>query len=114
MFPKFSIRQMLVVMIVIGVISACMAGASRGNRVAFGLSIAIIGSILPFAVFAVVHWFSFALASVLELVFKQHVEPVKKTTGDVSLALEQGVDSPEREIKPEFVEHSEPAGPGDA
>lgn len=62
MIPKFSIRQLLLMMIAVGVISACMAGASRGNRVAFGLSVAIIGTILPLAIFAVVHWFSFLLA----------------------------------------------------
>ncbi len=62
MIPKFSIRQMLLLMIAIGVIAACMAGAARGNKIAFGLSVAIVGSILPMLVMAVVHWFSLGIA----------------------------------------------------
>ena len=81
MIPKFSIRQMLLMMIAIGVISACMAGASRGSSVAFGLSVAIVGTILPFAVYAVVHWFSFSVASIPVLLkaFKQEQEKYSKT-----------------------------------
>lgn len=64
MIPKFSIRQLLLMMIAVGVISACMAGASRGNRVAFGLSVAIIGTIVPLTVYALVHWVGFLLATI--------------------------------------------------
>jgi hypothetical protein len=67
MIPKFSIRQMLLLMIAIGIVAACMAGAARGNRIAFGLSVAIIGSILPFVVMAIVQWFSFAMALISTL-----------------------------------------------
>ncbi len=62
MIPKFSIRQLLLAMIAIGMVSACMAGASRGNRVAFALSVAIFSTAIPFVAYAIVHWFAFGLA----------------------------------------------------
>jgi len=89
---------MLLMMIAIGVISACMAGASRGNRIAFGLSVAIIGTVLPFAVFTLVHWFSFALAS-LPLSINRVNQLNYSTPG--SLPVNDHVDdSPETDVVP--------------
>lgn len=68
MIPKFSIRQLLWLMVAIGVFSLCMSSAARGNRVAFGISVAVIGSVVPLAVYAIVHWASFAIASFLRLI----------------------------------------------
>jgi hypothetical protein len=86
MIPKFSIRQLLLMMIAVGVVSACMAGASRGNRIAFGLSVAIIGTILPFAVFSLVHWFSFALASIRQSVIDFHRNTANHSASNSTLA----------------------------
>ena len=67
MIPKFSIRQLLWLMVAIGLFSLCMSSAARGNRVSFGISVAVIGSILPLTAYAVVHWASFAIASITRL-----------------------------------------------
>jgi hypothetical protein len=67
MIPKFSIRQMLILMVAVGVIATFMAGAYRENRIAFGLSVAIFGNILLFVVLAVVHWFAFGVATIWAL-----------------------------------------------
>lgn len=62
MMPKFSIRQLLLAMIGIALISLCMSLAYRGNRPALGLSVAIVGSFLPILVYALVHWLAIAVA----------------------------------------------------
>ncbi|MFK7767471.1 MAG: hypothetical protein AB8B55_09645 [Mariniblastus sp.] len=69
MIPKFTIRQMLFAMIAVGLISAFMAGASRGNRSAFALSVATFATVIPFLIYAVVHWSAFAVARVSEVFF---------------------------------------------
>jgi hypothetical protein len=58
---------MLMLMVAVGVIATCMAGAYRGNRIAFGLSVAIVGNILPLMVLAAVHWFAFGVAAISAL-----------------------------------------------
>lgn len=62
LIPKFSIRQMLQAMVVLGIVSACMAGAMRGSIVAIGLSVAIVGLVVPFGVYACLHWSASLLA----------------------------------------------------
>lgn len=68
MIPKFSIRQLLWAMVGIGLFSLCMSSAARGNRIAFGISVAIFGSVIPLSVYALVHWASFAVASFMRLI----------------------------------------------
>ncbi len=75
MIPKFSIRQMLFAMVALGVLSACMAGASRGNRPLFALSVAIFSTVIPFLVYAAVHWFAFALAQLSASIFGSKALP---------------------------------------
>lgn len=68
MIPKFSIRQLLWVMVAIGLFSLGMSSAARGNRVAFGISVAVIGAVFPLTAYAIVHWASFAIASLMRLI----------------------------------------------
>ena len=68
MIPKFSIRQLLWGMVAIGVLSLCMSSAARGSRVAFGISVAVVGAFIPLLVYAVVHWASFAIANFMRLI----------------------------------------------
>ena len=67
MIPKFSIRQLLWLMVAIGLLSLCMSSAARGSRVAFGISVAVIGAVLPLMVYAVVQWLSFGVANLWKL-----------------------------------------------
>ena len=53
---------MLWAMVGVALLSLCMSSAWRGNRPALGLSVAIIGSFIPIAIYAAVHWFAFAVA----------------------------------------------------
>lgn len=55
--------MMLLAMIGIGIVSACMAGASRGNAIAIGLATSMLATAVPFAMFAIVYWLAFAMAS---------------------------------------------------
>lgn len=75
MFPKFSIKQLLIGMAGFGVLFLFMASAFRGNRVAFGISVAIIGSFVPFLGYAAIHWLSFAVAQIQLPGFKPQVIP---------------------------------------
>ena len=68
MFPRFSIRHILWGMVGIALLSFCMSSAWRGNRISFGVSVAIIGSIIPLCAYLVVHWSAFVLASVPALI----------------------------------------------
>ena len=90
MIPKFSIRQLLWTMVAIGLLSLCMSSAARGNRVAFGISVALIGSIIPLTVYAVVHWASFGIANLTRLVGNR---PVAKTLDQPVMAAGIAVDS---------------------
>jgi hypothetical protein len=62
LFPKFTIRMMLILMIGVGVISACMAGASRGSSVAFGLATSMIATVIPFLMLALTYWLGVGVA----------------------------------------------------
>lgn len=62
MIPKFSIKHILLAMVVLGIFFLFLSSAARGNRIAFGLSVATAAAIIPFIAYAAVHWFSFAIA----------------------------------------------------
>jgi len=78
MIPKFSIRQLLWGMVMIGLLSLCMSSAARGNRIAFGISVAVVGAIIPLLVYAVVHWASFVVAIFLRLISNRRSDNAKK------------------------------------
>ncbi len=63
LFPKFSIRVLLLLMVGIGMVCACLAAASRGSMIAFGLSVSIFATVIPFLVYAVVYWAGYGIAS---------------------------------------------------
>ncbi len=67
MIPKFSIRQLLWAMVAIGMLSLCMSSAARGNRVAFGISVALVGAVFPLTAYAIVHWASFGIANLTRM-----------------------------------------------
>lgn len=60
--PKFSIRHLLLMMVGIGVFSACLAGASRGSEIAFALAIAILASGVPFLIYGLTYWVALLVA----------------------------------------------------
>ncbi len=112
--PKFSIQQLLMFMIVVGGVSACLAGAARGNPVAFGLSVGIGGLILPAMVFAAAYWVLYACA-----VATQAVVPAETPVG-IRVAEEIGTRRPNAESGPAeipltgaatTVDEAEPAEP---
>lgn len=105
MIPKFSIRQLLLAMIVVGMISACMAGASRGYRVAFALSVAIFSTAIPFMAYAIVHWFAFGLAQ-LKLPKTDAASSDALATSDDGLSGDGLVESSPSELNRQSNSHS--------
>ena len=67
LFPKFSIRQMLLLMVAIGIVSACLAGAFRGNEIAFGLAAAMISTLMIFLVYGIFYWVAMGLILVVNI-----------------------------------------------
>lgn len=53
---------MLMATVVLAIVGACFASASRGSSVGFGLSIAIVSLIVPATMFAAVYWLVYLLA----------------------------------------------------
>lgn len=49
-------------MVAIGVISACLASASRGNSIGMGLAVAMIVTVIPLMTCAIVYWVTLRLA----------------------------------------------------
>ena len=78
MIPKFSIRQLLWAMVAIGMLSLCMSSAARGSRVAFGISVAVVGSFIPLLAYAAVHWASFSIANFMRMIGKRPAENTEK------------------------------------
>lgn len=81
LLPRFSIRQLLWGMIGLAAISACFAGATRGNVVAFGLGIGAMTLVVPVLAATVGYWILFGLAKTTEILF-----PVQRAAGEVMVA----------------------------
>lgn len=62
LLPKFSIRHLMLIMIGIGILSSCLAGASRGNELAFALATAIMVTPVPFLIYGLVYWIGLIVA----------------------------------------------------
>ena len=56
LLPKFTIRQLMLIIVIFAFCSAILGWAARGSYLAYGLGIAMIGLIIPFSVYAVVYW----------------------------------------------------------
>ena len=55
-YPRFSIRQLMLTMFVLALLSACLAGAYRGSSFAFGLIVSLVLSVVPLSLMAMVYW----------------------------------------------------------
>jgi len=62
MLPRFSIQQLFWVIASVALLALCMSSAARGNRVAFAVSVAVLGSFIPLLMYALVHWAAFLFA----------------------------------------------------
>ena len=62
--PKFSIRQLLLFVLIFALIFAVLGWATRGNDTAFGLAMALFGLTIPFFMFAVLTWVGILSAKV--------------------------------------------------
>jgi hypothetical protein len=62
MWARFSIQQLMLSMIALGVAFTCLAGAARGSHVAFGLSVSLLGLLIAAIVAAVAYWALYGLA----------------------------------------------------
>ena len=74
---------MLWLMVAIGFVSACLAGASRGSSLGMGLAVAMIATLIPLLVGAVIYWFAVGLAHFVALLSNSRpsgVEPVVEAT----------------------------------
>ena len=90
LIPKFSIRQLLLMMVAVGVVSACLAGAYRGSTVAFGLAMGMMATIFPFLAYAIVHWVALGIAELTNLVFKFPSTPAEMANDVGSHHASQG------------------------
>ena len=77
-------------MVAIGLLSLCMSSAARGNRVSFGISVAVIGAVFPLTAYAIVHWASFAIARLMNFVSQR---PVENTNQQPAMAAVVASDS---------------------
>ncbi len=53
---KFSIRQMLLGMVAVAIVCALLGGWANGSAIAYGLTVAILGSAFAFVIFGAVYW----------------------------------------------------------
>lgn len=63
LLPKFSIKQLFLLMIAFALISALFG--ARSSLVASGLGVALFLTVIPFLCYAVVHWLAVLIAMVL-------------------------------------------------
>ena len=56
LLPKFTIRQLMLLMVAVAFVCAILGFAARGSPFAYGLGIAILGLIVPLATGAFVYW----------------------------------------------------------
>ena len=65
LLPKYTIRQLLIGTVFAAFICAILGFAARGNVLAFGLGIAILGLVVPLATFAFVYWTLLAVSKAM-------------------------------------------------
>lgn len=54
--PKFTLRQLLIAMILFALVSALLGWTSKGSIVAYGLGLAIVALIIPLSVYSIAFW----------------------------------------------------------
>ena len=106
MIPKFSIRQLLWGMVAIGLLSLCMSSAARGSRVAFGISVAVVGAFVPLLAYAVVHWASFAVANFMRLIGRSPEKTDGKPPVIAGVPADPGLQSGLADLEQEVVSDS--------
>lgn len=65
LIPKFTIRQLMVIIAIFGGFSAILGFAARGSIVAHSAGIVILGLIVPLGVMAFIYWTLFAITKSL-------------------------------------------------
>ena len=65
LLPKFTIRQMLLIMVGFAFISMIFGFAARGSVVAYGMGVAMLGIFVPFALYGLVYWIVLILSQLL-------------------------------------------------
>lgn len=83
---------MLILMIGIGIVATCMAGASRGSPVAMGLATSMIATVIPFVFFASLYWLTLFFARVFlgdsQATSEQASPPIGVQPIEASVAIE--------------------------
>ena len=62
LLPTFSIRQLLIAMIGVAFLSACLAGAYRGNLIFYGMIVGIVTMIVSIVGLGVAYWLALLIA----------------------------------------------------
>ncbi len=62
LLPRFSIRQLLIAMIGVAFLSACLAGAYRGNLIFYGLIVGVVTMIVSMVGLGVAYWLALLIA----------------------------------------------------
>jgi hypothetical protein len=65
LLPKFTIRQLLLGMVGVSVVCMVLAFAARGNVVAYGMGLAVLGVFVPLGVYAAVYWAVLSFSKIL-------------------------------------------------
>ncbi len=66
LLPRFSIRQLLIAMIGVAFLSACLAGAYRGNLIFYGLIMGLVTMIVSIAGLGVAYWLALLIAKMIQ------------------------------------------------
>ena len=75
LIPKVTIRQLLFLMVVLGLYFAVLAWAARGNVVAYSMALSIALLIIPFAAYAAVYWTLLGIAKLRRMVWPSPPTP---------------------------------------
>jgi len=65
LLPKYTIRQLLIGMVGVALVCMVLGFAARGNVVAHGMGLAIVGLFVPVAIYAAVYWTVLAFSKAL-------------------------------------------------
>ena len=65
LLPRFTIRQLLLCMVGVAFVCMVLGFAARGNVVAWGMGLAMLGLFIPIGVYAAVYWFTLGVSKIL-------------------------------------------------
>ena len=72
--PKFTIRHLMLVILVFGIASAIFGMSMRGSVLAYGMALAMLGLVIPFLAYAAFYWIFRSLSGVVKPKFGRRAD----------------------------------------